>query len=48
MGKQLSWIDANHREFIGRQRIVFAASAAPNARVMAAAPVVVFGWALAF
>lgn len=33
MGKQFPHLDANHREFIGRQRIFFAASAAPNARV---------------
>jgi len=33
MGKQLPSLDASHREFIGRQRIFFAASAAPNARV---------------
>jgi hypothetical protein len=33
MGKQFPQLDASHREFIGRQRIFFAASAAPNARV---------------
>jgi hypothetical protein len=33
MGKQFPSLDASHREFIGRQRIFFAASAAPNARV---------------
>ena len=33
MAKQFPHIDASHREFIGRQRIFFAASAAPNARV---------------
>jgi hypothetical protein len=33
MGKQFPNLDASHREFIGRQRIFFAASAAPNARV---------------
>jgi hypothetical protein len=30
MGKQFPQIDANHREFIGRQRIFFTASAAPG------------------
>ena len=33
MGKQFPYLDASHREFIGRQRIFFAASAAPNSRV---------------
>jgi hypothetical protein len=33
MGKQFPQLDAKHREFISRQRIFFAASAAPNARV---------------
>jgi hypothetical protein len=33
MGKQFPDIDASHREFIARQRIFFAASAAPGARV---------------
>ena len=33
MGKQFPHLDASHREFINRQRIFFAASAAPNARV---------------
>jgi Pyridoxamine 5'-phosphate oxidase len=33
MGKQFPELDAGHREFIGRQRIFFAASAAPGARV---------------
>jgi hypothetical protein len=33
MGKQFPNLNASHREFIGRQRIFFAASAAPNARV---------------
>ncbi len=33
MGKQFPGLDANHREFISRQRIFFAASAAPDARV---------------
>jgi Pyridoxamine 5'-phosphate oxidase len=33
MGKQFPNLDASHREFIGRQRIFFAASAAPDARV---------------
>jgi hypothetical protein len=33
MGKQYPQLDASHREFIGRQRIFFAASAAPKARV---------------
>jgi hypothetical protein len=33
MGKQFPTIDANHREFIGRQRIFLAASAAPALRV---------------
>jgi hypothetical protein len=33
MAKQFPHLDASHREFIARQRIFFAASAAPNARV---------------
>ena len=33
MGKQFPGMDANHRDFIARQRIFFAASAAPGARV---------------
>ena len=33
MGKQFPSLDASHREFISRQRIFFAASAAPDARV---------------
>jgi Pyridoxamine 5'-phosphate oxidase len=33
MGKRFQNLDANHREFISRQRIFFAASAAPDARV---------------
>jgi Pyridoxamine 5'-phosphate oxidase len=33
MGKQFPSLDASHRDFIGRQRIFFAASAAPSARV---------------
>jgi Pyridoxamine 5'-phosphate oxidase len=33
MGKQFPSIDASHRDFIARQRIFFAASAAPGARV---------------
>src|SRR5271166_6925066 len=33
MGKQFPSLDASHRDFIRRQRIFFAASAAPNARV---------------
>jgi hypothetical protein len=33
MGKQFPQIDEGHREFIGRQRIFLAASAAPNARI---------------
>ena len=33
VAKQFPQIGASHREFIGRQRIFFAASAAPNARV---------------
>ena len=33
MGKLFPHLDASHREFIGRQRIFFAASAAPGARV---------------
>jgi hypothetical protein len=33
MGKQFPSLDASHRDFISRQRIFFAASAAPNARV---------------
>ena len=33
MGKQFPSLEASHREFIVRQRIFFAASAAPNARV---------------
>jgi hypothetical protein len=33
MGKQFPQIDSSHRDFIGRQRIFFAASAAPDARV---------------
>jgi hypothetical protein len=33
MGKQFPELDSSHREFIGRQRIFFAASAAPGARV---------------
>jgi Pyridoxamine 5'-phosphate oxidase len=33
MGKQFPSLDASHRDFIARQRIFFAASAAPGARV---------------
>jgi hypothetical protein len=33
MAKQFPRLDASHREFIGRQRIFFAATAAANARV---------------
>lgn len=33
MAKQFPQIDSNHREFIGRQHVFFAASAAPKARV---------------
>jgi hypothetical protein len=33
MGKQFPSLDSSHREFIARQRIFFAASAAPGARV---------------
>jgi Pyridoxamine 5'-phosphate oxidase len=33
MGEQFPKLDAKHREFIGRQRVFFAASAAPNARI---------------
>jgi hypothetical protein len=33
MAKQFPALHATHREFIGRQRIFFAASAAPNTRV---------------
>jgi hypothetical protein len=33
MAKQFPDLDSSHREFIGRQRVFFAASAAPNARV---------------
>ena len=33
MGKQFPSLDASHRDFIRRQRIFFAASAAPGARV---------------
>jgi hypothetical protein len=33
VGKQFPHLDASHRDFIDRQRIFFAASAAPNARV---------------
>jgi hypothetical protein len=33
MGKQFPTLDASHRDFIRRQRIFFAASAAPGARV---------------
>ena len=33
MGKQFPSLDANHRDFIRRQRIFFAASAAPGARI---------------
>ena len=33
MGKQFPSLDASHRDFVRRQRIFFAASAAPGARV---------------
>ena len=33
MGEQFPKLDAKHREFIGRQRVFFTASAAPNARI---------------
>src|SRR5271169_5186418 len=33
MGKQFPSLDASHRDFIARQRIFFAASAAPGARI---------------
>ena len=33
MGKQLPTLDESHRDFIRRQRIFFAASAAPGARI---------------